>query len=874
MISGPVFGINERLNTLSESSVVLSEQSQVLTDTLSKHLGRIAETHGPRLRNAAKTMTEIAGDVTDETNRTDLNSALIAYAVDAWQRAVLTLDTLRERGNIYHEHAAQGHPPVLIYDYEVVIDGKDLKRPTNYMLLRILPPKGTTVYDWKRPYMIIDPRAGHGPGIGGFKMDSQVGVALRDGHPVYFVAFHPEPEPGQTIADVTRSEAAFVKEIAKRHPEAPKPIVVGNCQGGWATLLLAATNPDLTGPVVLNGAPVATWSGTVGSNPMRYNGGLLGGALPALFMSDLGNGVFDGANLVMNFEHLNPGRTQFRKYYDLYADVDKGRERFLEFEKWWSGFYLMNEAEIRWIVEQLFVGNRLARGEARLERGRQVDPKQIRSPIIVFASHGDNITPPQQALNWIVDTYADESEIKIRGQRIIYMVHEQVGHLGIFVSSSIAKKEHAEMASTMKTIEALAPGLYEMVLEDVIGEGLDTRFVVSFQERTMADILELDDSREDERAFAAVARLSELGAEFYDLFVRPVVQGAVTPQSAEMLRQFHPMRMQRSLLSDQNPGMRLLPVLAEQIAGDRRAINGANPFLRTEQLTATLIEQSLDFWRDMRDAWYEMAFQGIYSSPLMTWLGRTHAFQRTRKDADELRHLPEAQLALMNITKGGFEEAVIRMLLVLAEARGSVRRSRLERSAHVLTHDEPFKSLGAELRAKLIHEQKIIVQFEHDKAVETLPGLLDDMEEREKAVGVVEYIAGPLDEMEPHTIHALQTFRKMLGLPELTAKTVKYDPLAEATSPKGSDGLALVKPKLFTAPQGVADNLTCLRGLGEKLSEKMNRTGIYHLSQIASWTLEEAAWVDRELKLNGRIAREGWIEQAKARVAETADAAE
>ena len=96
------------------------------------------------------------------------------------------------------------------------------------------------------------------------------------------------------------------------------------------------------------------------------------------------------------------------------------------------------------------------RGAKRgIEHGRALDLKTIRSPIIVFACWGDNITPPQQALNWIVDTYADEQEIRIRGQRIIYMVHDKVGHLGIFVSSSIAKKEHTEVASTMKTIEAL-----------------------------------------------------------------------------------------------------------------------------------------------------------------------------------------------------------------------------------------------------------------------------------------------------------------------------------------------------------------------------------------------------------------------------------
>src|SRR5271166_6526637 len=270
---------------------------------------------------------------------------------------------------------------------------------------------------------------------------------------------------------------------------------------------------------------------------MRYNGGLLGGALPALVLSDLGNGEFDGAHLVSNFEQLNPGRNFFGKYYDLFTAPEKSRASFLEFEKWWGGCHFMNEQEIHWIVENLFIGNKLARHEANLEPGRPIDLKAIRSPIIVFASWGDNITPPQQALNWIVDTYTDEHEIMIRGQRIVYMVHDKVGHLGIFVSSSIAKKEHAEVTSTMKTIEALSPGLYEMTIDEQIGEGVDARFLVSFHERKIADILAIDENdRSEERDFAAVARLSELGAEIYELAFRPSVQLMITPQIAKAAR--------------------------------------------------------------------------------------------------------------------------------------------------------------------------------------------------------------------------------------------------------------------------------------------------------------------------------------------------
>ena len=117
------------------------------------------------------------------------------------------LDTLRQRGNNFIEHERQGLPPVLRFDYEMVLDGRTLERPVNYALVRIVPPKGVTIDPKRRPFVIIDPRGGHGPGIGGFKDDSQVGVALQEGHPVYFVIFFPNPEPGQTLLDVMQRRA-------------------------------------------------------------------------------------------------------------------------------------------------------------------------------------------------------------------------------------------------------------------------------------------------------------------------------------------------------------------------------------------------------------------------------------------------------------------------------------------------------------------------------------------------------------------------------------------------------------------------------------------------------------------------------------------
>ena len=93
---------------------------------------------------------------------------------------------------------------MLHFDYDVVLDGRQFERPVNYALVHIQPPDGVIVDAAKRPYLIIDPRAGHGPGIGGFKDDSQVGVALRAGHPVYFVVFFQEPEPVRRCSTCVR----------------------------------------------------------------------------------------------------------------------------------------------------------------------------------------------------------------------------------------------------------------------------------------------------------------------------------------------------------------------------------------------------------------------------------------------------------------------------------------------------------------------------------------------------------------------------------------------------------------------------------------------------------------------------------------------
>jgi pimeloyl-ACP methyl ester carboxylesterase len=221
------------------------------------------------------------------------------YWLDTAQRWVLSLDLLRQRGNAYVERTQEIAPHVLNFAASLLIDGRKLERPVNYVLVEIVPPKGITIDPHRRPFIIFDPRAGHGPGIGGMKHDSEIGVALREGHPCYFVGFLPEPVPGQTVEDVCAAEALFVKTVIDRHPEAEgRPVLIGNCQAGWQIMMMAAVRPDLTGPIMLAGSPLSYWAGVRGKNPMRYFGGLLGGTWLTALAGDLGNGVVDGANLI------------------------------------------------------------------------------------------------------------------------------------------------------------------------------------------------------------------------------------------------------------------------------------------------------------------------------------------------------------------------------------------------------------------------------------------------------------------------------------------------------------------------------------------------------------------------------------------------
>jgi pimeloyl-ACP methyl ester carboxylesterase len=706
------------------------------------------------------------------------------YWLDAYQRGLLYLNVLQQRSESYLEHSAKEAPHVLRFPCELVMDGRKLPRPVNYVLVQIVPLQDVTTDERKRPFVIVDPRAGHGPGIGGFKAESEVGVALKAGHPCYFVGFLPEPMPGQTIEDIARAEGIFLERVISRHPEAEgKPAVVGNCQAGWAVMLLAAMRPELFGPIILAGSPLSYWAGVHGQNPMRYTAGLLGGSWLTALMGDLGNGKFDGAWLVSNFESLNPANTFWSKHYNLYAKVDTEAPRYLEFERWWGGHVLLNAGEMEYIVDELFVGNKLASAEMVSADGVRLDLRNIRSPIVVFCSKADNITPPQQALHWILDLYDSVNDIRAHGQTIVYAIHESVGHLGIFVSGSVAKKEHDEFASNIDLIDVLPPGLYEAVMipkadiehhsDFVAGD-----YLVRFEARTLADIRALGgNSEEDDRKFAAVAQLSQINLGLYRTFVQPWVRSWANDGFANWMRRYHPLRVQYEMLAH-NPFLRPLRNAIEDMQNSRQPVSKTNAFWQLQEHFSDCVETSLDAYRDSRDRMLEFWFDTVYGSAFVQALAGLKASDqspRRRPGADA------AHLALVaqrtnelkaGISKGGPREAVLRALLYIRMPEELID----ERGFNLVRRMREETSQGLALTAfkRLVREQFFMLLLDERRAVEAIPVML--ARDPELASRLIENARRLLDEV------GLRSKAGTSRLAEIETAFEKYNQLEPATT--------------------------------------------------------------------------------------------
>ncbi len=670
------------------------------------------------------------------------------YMVDAFQRSVLFLDLLRQRGNEQIAMESRPMATVLRFGHDVVMDGRSLRRPMNYALWRIVPPAGVVTDPRKRPVVVVDPRAGEGPGIGGFKAESEIGDALNAGHPVYFIGFAAMPVPGQQFLDVVEGQVKFFERVVALHPDASRPFAIGNCQAGYQTLMVAMLRPDLFGPCLVAGSPMSYWQGVHGKNPMRYAGGLLGGSWLTAMTSDLGNGKFDGTWLVLNFDSLGPANWLWGKQYEVYANIDTGADRYLKFEKWWGDFIQLNGDEMQFLADNLFIGDKLTRNQLQSRDGTTFDVRNITSPIIVFSSAGDNISPPPQALGWILDLYRDVDAIRATGRTIVYCMDQKIGHLALFVSAKVGAKEDEEFVELMDVIDCLPPGLYEMVISPrpagmpVVGFNTGD-WITRFEPRSLDDIRALGrNSPEDDRAFAAVARVSELNLAAYRTFMQPFVRALANQPMADLANARNPLRLSYTVFADSNPWMKGVQQLAAAVAEQRKPAAADNPFLALQSQVSDQIIATLDAYRVARDKLEEQIFFGFYGSPFVqSFLGIDASSEVRPVPGTSPEHLAaqkaRAETYAAKMCTGGPDEALTRAVLYVVGAERMLD-GRCALALNAVRQQLMRLSLAA--FKVLVRDQFYVLQLEGDRAVEVLASMVPEAGARKKLLEQVHAI--------------------------------------------------------------------------------------------------------------------------------------
>ena len=395
----------------------------------------------------------------------------------------------------------------------------------------------------------------------------------------------------------------------------------------------------------------------------------------------------------------------------------------------------------------------MTRNQLQSRDGTIFDLRSVTSPIIVFTSTEDNISPPPQTLGWIVDLYQDVDDIRATGRTIVYCVSQEIGHLAIFVSAKVGAKEDEEFVQLMDVIDCLPPGLFEMVISprpaDVPAAGFVTGdWIARFEARSLDDIRALGrNSPEDDRAFAAVARLSELNLSVYRSFLQPLVRALASQPMADLARALNPLRLSYTIFADSNPWMKGMHKLAAGVSAARRPVAADNPLLKQQTQVSAQITTALDSYRAARDKLEEQMFFGFYGSPFVqALLGITDStvVRPVPVTSPEMLAARQAQTdayAAM-LETGGFDEALTRAVLYVFAA-DRVLDQRCALALNVARQQLMHLSLAA--FKVLVRDQFFVLQLEPERAVEVLASLVPEADARKKLLKQVSAITGAGD---------------------------------------------------------------------------------------------------------------------------------
>jgi hypothetical protein len=356
----------------------------------------------------------------------------------------------------------------------------------------------------------------------------------------------------------------------------------------------------------------------------------------------------------------------------------------------------------------------------------------------------------------------------------VYTIHESVGHLGIFVSSGVAKKEHGEFSSNIDLIDTLPPGLYEAVFEaktaDTTNADLASgNWVMRCEQRTLDDIRALGGNDTlDERRFATAARVSEINLALYRTFMQPFVRAMASSPVADLMQQMHPLRLQYELFSSANPFMGMVGTMAEQVRRERKPVAADNSLLKVQEEASQQIVAALDGWRQMCETAAERTFMTIYGSPLLQAAvgvdqGSTRPLRKAGKNPlhGDLLQKRIAELK-SRIPSGGLREAMIRALIYAGMKRAAVDERGFEAVRRIrVTHgDMPLAAFKA-----LVREQFLMLLIDSDAAMAAIPAMLpSDPEARHEAFGLIKTALSASGEVSADDTGRLAEVARLFGV--------------------------------------------------------------------------------------------------------------
>lgn len=200
--------------------------------------------------------------------------------------------------------------------------------------------------------------------------------------------------------------------------------LVGLCQGGWLSTMLAARFPEKINALVLAGSPIDS---DEGHGPIRE----MVHASPLSFyeeLVELGQGLMKGKFMLQGWKHMHPEKHYMQDHIGLCEHIDDApylakREAF---EPWYE-----NPIDLpgRWylqVIQQLFKENRLAEGSF-VGLGRELHLKDITCPLYLLAGAADDITTPEQVLNAVALVGTPPHQIR---QKTV-----PGGHVGLFMGA-------------------------------------------------------------------------------------------------------------------------------------------------------------------------------------------------------------------------------------------------------------------------------------------------------------------------------------------------------------------------------------------------------------------------------------------------------